>query len=101
MGLSASLEPTMTFQNSAQAVQAALAGLGVAVVDRTLVEDLVAASMLAPAVSGWPGIELPRGFFFVCRAERLRDRHVRGLRDWLTAEAATGGAEVPGARPMH
>ena len=99
LDLPTSLEPAMTFQNSAQAVQAALAGLGVAVVDRILVENLIITGMLAPAVPGWPGMELRAGVFFVCRAERLRDRHVRGLRDWLVAEAATSRAEVSGARP--
>jgi DNA-binding transcriptional LysR family regulator len=88
LGLPRLLTPTMTFQNSAQAVQAALAGLGVAVIDRTLVTDLIAAGMLAPAIPDWPGRELRTGFFFVSRTERLRDRHVRGLRDWLTEEIA-------------
>jgi len=86
LGLPTLLTPTMTFQNSAQAVQAALAGLGVAVIDRTLVTDLIAAGMLAPALPDWPGVELRTGFFFVSRTERLRDRHVRGLRNWLAEE---------------
>ena len=88
LGLPRLLTPAMTFQNSAQAVQAALAGLGVAVIDRTLITDLIAAGMLAPAIPDWPGRELRTGFFFVARTERLRDRHVRGLRDWLTEEIA-------------
>ena len=34
-----------------------------------------------------PGVELETGFYFVARTERLRDRHVRGFRDWLAEEA--------------
>lgn len=94
LDLPTSLGPTMTFQNSAQAVQAALAGLGVTIIDRTLVEDLIAAGMLVRAVPDAPDLELPAGFFFVCRAERLRDRHVRNFRDWLVAEAV-GQAGAP------
>src|SRR5690348_1840245 len=71
-GLPASLPPTMTLETRAQAVQAALAGLGVAVIDRTLVQDLIAAGMLALAAPDAPGVELTLGFYFLCRAERLR-----------------------------
>jgi hypothetical protein len=31
---------------------------------------------------------VPSGFFFVARADKLRDRGIRGLHDWLVAEAA-------------
>jgi hypothetical protein len=57
------------------------------VIDRHLITDLIAADMLAPGVPGWPGVDLRIGFFFVARAEKLRDPHVRGLRDWLADEA--------------
>lgn len=87
LGLPPELPPAMVLETRALAVRAALAGLGAAVIDRHLVEDPIAARMLAPAAPG-AAVDLPDGFFFVVRAEKLRDRYVRGLRDWLAAEAA-------------
>ena len=87
LGLPPELPPAMVLETRALAVRAALAGLGAAVIDRHLVEDLIAARMLAVTPPD-TGVDLPDGFFFVARAEKLRDKYVRGLRDWLAAEAA-------------
>lgn len=85
-GETADSTPVLTFETRALAVQAAVAGMGAAVVDRVLVGDLLANGMLVQVAPERP-ILRPEGHFFVARAEALRDRHVRALRDWLVAEA--------------
>lgn len=78
--------PVLTFETRGLAVQAAVAGIGAAVVDRTLIGDLLATGLLVQLAPDRP-ILRPEGHFFVARAEALRDRHVRAFRDWLAAEA--------------
>jgi LysR family glycine cleavage system transcriptional activator len=87
LGLPPGPSPALVLETRQLAVQAALAGLGVAVIDHHLVMDLLTSGMLSLAVPGWPGVELSDGFFFIARVDRLRDPHVRGLRDWLADEA--------------
>jgi len=79
--------PVLTFETRGLAVQAAVAGIGAAVVDRALVADLLDAGLLVQVAPDRP-VARPEGHFFVARAEALRDRHVRAFRDWLLAEAA-------------
>ena len=89
-GLPSGLPPALVVETRAlAAVRAALAGLGAAVIDRHLVEDLIATRMLAVAAPG-ATVDLADGFFFVARADKLRDRCVRGLRDWLAGEVSRG-----------
>ena len=78
--------PVLTFETRGLAVQAALGGIGAAVVDRALVADLLEAGLLVQVAPSQPVLR-PEGHFFVARAEALRDRHVRVFRDWLVAEA--------------
>jgi LysR family glycine cleavage system transcriptional activator len=85
-GLAAEVSPALVVETRALAVRAALAGLGAAVIDRHLVEDLIASGMLALALPD-VAVDVPDGFFFVALADKLRDRYVRALRDWLVAEA--------------
>jgi LysR family glycine cleavage system transcriptional activator len=93
LGLPAEAPATVTLETRVLTVPAALAGLGAAMAERRFVEDLVAAGMLALVAPDWPGVELETGFYFAARAERLRDRHLRGFRDWLVEEARRcGGA---------
>jgi LysR family glycine cleavage system transcriptional activator len=70
--------PILTFETRALAVQAAVAGMGAAVVDRNLVADMLGAGMLAEIAPNW----------FVALPDRLRSRSVRQFRDWLVGEAA-------------
>lgn len=91
LGLPLEAPATVTLETRVLTVPAALAGLGAAMAERRFVEDLVAAGMLALAAPGWPGMELATRFYFVAQTERLRDRHVRGFRDWLVEEARGGG----------
>ncbi len=81
--------PVLTFETRGLAVQAALGGIGAAVVDRALVADLLEAGLLVTVAPDLP-VQRPVGHFFVARAEALRDRHVRVFRDWLVAEAGGG-----------
>jgi LysR family glycine cleavage system transcriptional activator len=79
-------DPALTFETRALAVQAAVAGMGAAVVDRHLVAAMIAAGILAEIVPD-PPLNAPEGHWFVARADRLRARPLRQFRDWLVAEA--------------
>ncbi|HVZ07449.1 LysR substrate-binding domain-containing protein [Rhodopila sp.] len=79
--------PALTFETRAQAVQAAVAGMGAAVVDRNLVTGLLADGLLAE-LAPEPPVLAPQGHWFVCPPNRLRIPQVRALRDWLVSEAS-------------
>jgi LysR family transcriptional regulator, glycine cleavage system transcriptional activator len=78
--------PTLTFETRALAVQAAIAGMGAAVVDRNLIADMLAGGILAETAPD-PPVLVAEGHWFVALPERLRVRPVRQFRDWLVAEA--------------
>ena len=71
------------------AVQAALNGLGALAIDRNLVDDLIVSKKLVLVAPNAPEVQTHLRFFFVARPEKLRDKHVRGLRDWLITEAGS------------
>jgi len=79
--------PTLTFETRALAVQAAMAGMGAAVVDRNLVAAMLVSRMLAE-VAPDPPVPVQQGHWFVALPDRLRLRQVRQFRDWLVTEAA-------------
>jgi len=70
------------------ALQAVLNGLGALVIDRNLVDDLIRSQKLGLVVPGAPEVQTHLRFFFVARPEKMHDKHVRRLRDWLVAEVA-------------
>ena len=79
------------FNDSSLAVQAALAGHGVALVNEALVQDhLGAGRLVKPFDVGLPG---PGGFnFYIVAPERSwRKPKVKAFREWLMAEAAQAG----------
>jgi LysR family glycine cleavage system transcriptional activator len=78
--------PALTFETRALAVQAAMAGMGAAVVDRNLVAGPLRDGMLAERAPD-PPVTTAQGHWFVALPERLRLRPVRQFRDWLVAEA--------------
>jgi DNA-binding transcriptional LysR family regulator/class 3 adenylate cyclase len=88
LGVSASVRPTLVLETRMLAVQAALNGLGALVVDRNLVDDLILSQGLGLVAPNAPEVPTHHRFFFVARPEKLHDRHVRSLRDWLVAEVA-------------
>ena len=77
--------PVLTLETRALAVQAAVAGVGAAVVDRNLVIDSLAAGILAE-IAPDPPIPVAEGHWFVARSDRLRIRQLRQFRDWLIAQ---------------
>jgi LysR family glycine cleavage system transcriptional activator len=81
------LPPTLTFETRALAVQAAIAGMGAAVVDRNLVADMLHTGLLAEIAPDKP-VESEEGHWFVALPDRLRIRQVRQFRDWLIGQAA-------------
>lgn len=87
--------PVLTFETRAQAVQAAVAGMGAAVVDRNLVAGLLADGLLAEWAPD-PAVLAPEGHWFVTLPDRLRIPRVRAFRDWLVAASETvAGAGHP------
>ena len=79
--------PVLTFETRALAVQAAIAGMGAAVVDRNLVADLLNTGMLAE-IAPDPPVRAEQGHWFVALPDRLRVRQVRQFRDWLIDQAS-------------
>jgi LysR family glycine cleavage system transcriptional activator len=78
--------PTLSFETRALAVQAAIAGMGAAVVDRNLITGMLGDGLLAE-IAPDPGVQVHEGHWFVALPDRLRIRQVRQFRDWLIDEA--------------
>ena len=74
----------MVFETRGQMIEAAIAGLGVAVIDRHLVQRSISAGHLVQV--GRKTVERPEGYEFAARPEALLDRNLRVLRDWLLEE---------------
>jgi len=72
------------FETRGQMIEAAIAGLGVAIIDRHLVQGSLAAGHLVQV--GSKRVERPGGYVFAAREEALMDRNLRVLRDWLLEE---------------
>jgi LysR family glycine cleavage system transcriptional activator len=81
------IPPILTFETRALAVQAAVAGMGAAVVDRNLVAEMIANGLLAE-IAPDPPVHGPEGHWFVALPDRLQIRQVRQFRDWLVSQAA-------------
>jgi LysR family glycine cleavage system transcriptional activator len=77
--------PLLSFETRALAVQAAVAGMGAAVVDRNLVAAMLADGMLME-IAPDPPVPTRDGHWFVALPDRLRIRPVRQFRDWLLSE---------------
>lgn len=77
--------PALVFETRALAVRAAIAGLGVAVVDRGLVADALRPGHLVQVTP--TSVARPEAHFFVARPQALRDKGVRSFRDWIVSEA--------------
>ncbi|KIL97092.1 Glycine cleavage system transcriptional activator [Paramagnetospirillum magnetotacticum MS-1] len=74
------------FGDASLVVEAALAGLGAALVWRTLISDELAAGRL---VALFPGRPLASAYHLVCLPERAQFPPIRAFRDWIMAEAIT------------
>jgi LysR family glycine cleavage system transcriptional activator len=73
------------FETRGQMIEAAIAGLGVAVIDRHLVTGALAAGHLRRI--GDCQIERPEAYAFVARRAALESPPIRVLRKWLVEEA--------------
>jgi LysR family transcriptional regulator, glycine cleavage system transcriptional activator len=87
---------SVLFDSYLLALEAAIDGQGVA-----LVPDFVAAADLRAGRVVQPfdlAVAQPGGWYLVCRKERMHDRSIVRLRDWLTSEVAPEGERAaPGA----
>lgn len=80
------------FDTRSQMIEAAVAGLGAAVIDRHLAAQSLAAGHLVEV--GGRALEQPVAYHFLCRRAALDERPIRVFRDWLAAETgAETGAE--------
>lgn len=77
------------FDTRSQMIEAAVAGLGAAVIDRHLAAQSLAAGHLVEV--GGRALEQPVAYHFLCRRAALDERPIRVFRDWLAAET---GAEA-------
>lgn len=84
----------LTFNQSDQPIQAALAGQGIALGQQHLVQGLIREGRLATPFG--PGVAGKRAFFVVtappANGRKESPEHVRAFSAWLLSEAATGGA---------
>ncbi|ARJ64422.1 transcriptional regulator [Magnetospirillum sp. ME-1] len=71
------------FGDASLVVEAALAGLGAALVWRTLVGDELASGRL---VALFPGRPLASAYHLVCQPDRAESPAIRAFRDWIKAE---------------
>lgn len=72
------------FETRSQMLEAAVAGLGAAVIDLSLAEQSLAAGHLVDI--GDRTVEQPVGYHFLCRRTALDERPLRVFRDWLVEE---------------
>jgi len=72
------------FETRSQMIEAAVAGLGAAVIDRHLAAQSLAAGHLVEI--GGRALEQPAGYHFLCRRAALDERAIRIFRDWLAEE---------------
>jgi LysR family glycine cleavage system transcriptional activator len=80
------LQPVADFEFVAQLVQAVIAGLGVAVVQRCLVEADLAAGRIALAWN--QGVALPRAYYLCSPLQRPPHAALMAFRAWLVAQNA-------------
>jgi len=74
------------FGDASLVVEAALAGLGAALVWRTLVSDELSSGRL---VALFPGRPLASAYHLVCLPDRAESPAIRAFRDWIKGEVVT------------
>ncbi|AEB83314.1 LysR family transcriptional regulator [Alicycliphilus denitrificans] len=82
------LVPAADFDQVSLLVQAVIAGMGVAVVQRALVEPELAAGRIAVAIALEPPVLLDRGYHLCRPAGRAPSPALENLRAWLLEQAA-------------
>lgn len=79
----AQLKPSADFEQVAMLVQAVVSGLGVAVVQRCLIDDELAAGRIV--VPFEQPVQISRGYMLCTRRASQSQRALRSLRQWLLA----------------
>lgn len=82
----AQLKPSADFEQVAMLVQAVVSGLGVAVVQRCLIADELAAGRIVIPF-GQP-VQISRGYMLCTRRASQSQRALRSLRQWLLAQGS-------------
>ncbi|HZP79788.1 MAG TPA: transcriptional regulator GcvA [Pseudolabrys sp.] len=88
------LSKGLTFENSALAYQAAIDGVGVAIAQKSLIQDDLAYGRLVAPFA----VEAPNDWaYYIIRPKRAPARsHVKVFEDWVIKEAVTQETTVPG-----
>ncbi len=87
------------FETRALAIQAAIAQMGVVVIDpRFIASELAARQLVAPFALR---VELESSYWLVWRAGREASRPVAAFRKWLAAEVAVSPRQARPARPVR
>jgi len=73
------------FETRSQMIEAAIAGLGLAIIDRRLVESALANTLLTQV--GGHSLKRPEGYAFAARPLALENKNLRQFRRWLLDEA--------------
>ncbi|MGN6828135.1 LysR substrate-binding domain-containing protein [Paucibacter sp. M5-1] len=81
----AQLKPSADFEQVAMLVQAVVSGLGVAVVQRCLIADELAAGRIVIPFD--QPVQISRGYMLCTRRASQTQRALRSLRQWLLAQA--------------
>lgn len=81
----AQLKPSADFEQVAMLVQAVVSGLGVAVVQRCLIADELAAGRIV--IPFEQPVQISRGYMLCTRRASQTQRTLRSLRQWLLAQA--------------
>ncbi|MCX2863033.1 LysR substrate-binding domain-containing protein [Paucibacter sp. PLA-PC-4] len=84
--LGAQLKPSADFEQVAMLVQAVVSGLGVAVVQRCLIDDELAAGRIV--VPFEQPVQISRGYMLCTRRASQSQRALRSLRQWLLAQGS-------------
>ena len=85
----------LRFDNYTLLIQAALAGQGVAIGWRHLVDDLLEQGLLCPLLK--ERVRSSYGYYLVLPERKRRQRLTQRFVDWLQAELAEENATSPGA----
>jgi DNA-binding transcriptional LysR family regulator len=89
--------PAADFELVSMLVQAVIAGMGVAMVQRCLIEDDLAAGRIVIAID--QAVQIERGYFLCRPAGRTPTPALLDFREWLLRQAAPASASAPpGAR---
>ncbi|MOA15184.1 DNA-binding transcriptional activator GcvA [compost metagenome] len=89
-------QPAADFELVSLLVQAVIAGMGVAVVQRCLIEDDLASGRIVIAIP--QAVQIERGYFLCRPAVREPTKALLDFRHWLLEQAAASGSTAPAAR---